>query len=330
MDLRKRAYGVLMGVALGDAMGMPSELWPRDKVKEYFGEITGFLPGPEEHFVAAGLKAGEVTDDTNQTVKVAEAIIEQNGRVDPRTVASKLIEWVKENDAFSNNMLGPSSLRALKAIDEGIPIEEAGRLGDTNGASMRIAPVGIISSPAHLDRLVDNVEQACLPTHHTNIAIAGAAGVASAIATAMESDSLDEIFSNAVKAMLMGYRRGNRTFGASVVKRTYWALRIVEECAGDEEALEDLYDYIGAGVATTESIPTALAIVKLADGDPVKAALYAANLGGDCDTIGAIACGICGGFTGIDGIPAHYRNRILEVNRLDLEALSYKLAAFRE
>lgn len=40
----ERILGALYGQALGDAMGMPSELWPRSRVKAHFGWIDRFLP----------------------------------------------------------------------------------------------------------------------------------------------------------------------------------------------------------------------------------------------------------------------------------------------
>ena len=47
----ERILGALYGQALGDAMGMPSELWPRSRVKAHFGWIDRFLPGPAENNV---------------------------------------------------------------------------------------------------------------------------------------------------------------------------------------------------------------------------------------------------------------------------------------
>ena len=48
----ERILGALYGQALGDAMGMPSELWPRSRVKAHFGWIDQFLPGPAENNAA--------------------------------------------------------------------------------------------------------------------------------------------------------------------------------------------------------------------------------------------------------------------------------------
>lgn len=327
--LLDRACGTLYGVALGDAMGMPAEMWPRDEVLRYFGEIKGFEPGPPGHFIVDGYVAGQVTDDTQQTVMLAEAILGSGGRVVAAEVARHLVAWADRVGAAGGNFLGPSSKRAIEALRSGVPPEEAGAMGDTNGAAMRIAPVGILSPSADLDGLVDRVEAASLPTHGTNIAIAGAAMIAAAVSRAIDSDDLDEVLAWAVRAGEIGMARGRKTPGASLRRRTEWALERVRQGGEPAAVLGDLYDFIGAGVATTEAVPAALALVRLADGDPVRGALLCANLGGDTDTIGAMVGGICGAFSGLGAIPERYVTTLREVNGLELEPLAAGLAAWR-
>ena len=88
----------------------------------------------------------------------------------------------------SLDLLGPSTKRAVAAVLAGTPPDEAGAAGDTNGAAMRIAPVGIAvalpaasASHADLSTLVDHVVMASSVTHNTGIALAGAAAVAAAV-----------------------------------------------------------------------------------------------------------------------------------------------------
>ena len=57
-------------------------------------------------------------------------------------------------------------------------------------------------------------------------------------------------------------------------------------------------DLVGTGVASQESVPAAFAVLEVADGDPWQAAVISANLGGDTDTIGAIAAGMAGACIG--------------------------------
>ena len=60
--MRDKIAGALYGMALGDAMGMPAELWGRKRVKAFFGRIEGFLDGPAENDVAFNYKKGQFTD----------------------------------------------------------------------------------------------------------------------------------------------------------------------------------------------------------------------------------------------------------------------------
>lgn len=325
-----RALGALIGVALGDALGMPSELWPRQRVQRHFGEITGFLPGPDGHFIVDGFQAGQVTDDTQQTVMLAQAIIEADGHVDPDVVARHLVDWATRIGATGGNFLGPSSRRAIEALRSGVPVGESGARGDTNGAAMRIVPVGVLCPYHDLTSLVDAVEAACKPSHFTDIAIAGASMVAAAVSRAVDGASLDQSLAFALDAADAGMTRGNATPGASLRRRTEWGLERVARNGSERAVLDDLYDFLGAGVATTEAVPTALSLVALADGEPVRAGLLAANLGGDTDTIGAMAVGVCGALAGATAIPADHRNMLEQVNNLDLEPLASALVRYRE
>lgn len=310
-------------------MGMPSELWSRRKVKERFGRITGFLPGPDDHFVVKGFKAGQFTDDTAQTLKICRSIIDNDGEVDPESVARSILEWAEEENAFATNALGPSSQKALLSIKNGVPVGEAGGSGDTNGGAMRVAPIGILCRPTDLERLVDHVERACLGTHNTNVAIAGASMLAAAISTAIETENWDDILGVAFAAHDEGMARGNDTFGASSKERTMLALELARSGDEEEAIMDKVYDLIGAGVATTEAVPTAIALSYYADGDPARTCLLAANLGGDCDTIGSMATALSGARSGISAFPSRWVRTVSEVNCVDLAETARLLHEYR-
>src|SRR5260370_39557368 len=71
-EMRSRALGALYGLAIGDALGMPTQSLSRpDIVARYGALVGGFHPGPDGHPLAAGLRAGSVTDDTEQAVLLA-------------------------------------------------------------------------------------------------------------------------------------------------------------------------------------------------------------------------------------------------------------------
>ena len=94
-QLQDRIAGALAGMVLGDAFGVPGELWPRAKVRERFGRITEFLDGPADNIVACYFKAGHYTDDSAQAFVVLNAI-EAASTVPPvQTLAKDLIAWVE-------------------------------------------------------------------------------------------------------------------------------------------------------------------------------------------------------------------------------------------
>ena len=294
--LFEHAYGCLAGVAVGDAMGMPSSLMTPDEILSQIGRIEWFLPAPKGHYIHDGLPAGSTTDDTAQTLAVAEAIISDKGNVVPESVAREILAWAESIGALEEGalVLGPSSMRALTLIKKGVPPAEAGKFGETNGAPMRISPVGIINA-GDLAGAVDDTELCCLPTHGTSVAISGASAVSCAISKALDSaESIEGIVDAGILGAEQGVMRGRKVATPSIAKRIRWAVDLALAQDSEDVACKALYDLVGTTVATTETVPIAFALFVLADGDPMKTAILAANLGGDCDTVGAVACSIAG------------------------------------
>src|SRR5260370_27866796 len=125
------------------------------------------------------MPAGEITDDTEQAVRVARLLVRGNGTVNPRELAQALVSWERDRAARgSRDLRGPSTRRALAAVLAGTPPEEAGASGATNGAAMRIPPLGIAVPLSLPEALVDRVVAASYVTHNTGLALAGAAAVA--------------------------------------------------------------------------------------------------------------------------------------------------------
>lgn len=331
-ELRERICGALVGVAVGDAMGMPVEMWPRGRIRQRFGSVDSFLPAPEDNEITHGLRAYEVTDDTRITVLVAESLIEEGGAVRPESIIRKIKAW-SESDSKSANVLGPSTKRAFAEIARGVPLGEAGRYGETNGASMRIIPVGAVSDLHDLAGLVENVRLASVPTHNTGVAIAAASAIAAAVAYGLEAERADPegAVHAAQGAATLGATRGYEVFAPSVARRIDLAASIAGRFRHDPpRAAEELSDLVGSGLPSHESIPSALGLVLASGGDPLLCARLAANMGGDTDTIGAMACGVCGAMTGLGGFPAETVSRLESVNGIDFRALAAGLAEARK
>ncbi len=326
---RSRALGALYGLAVGDALGMPTQALPRQRVARLFGDLDGFRPGPPENEVSAGLPAGHVTDDTDQAVIVGELLVEGGGRVDPDALAARLLAWQRRmTDRGSADLLGPSTLRALRAVTEGAPVGTTGRWGDTNGAAMRVAPVGVAVPPERLDRLCSAVADVDRLTHDTTVANAGACAVAAVVSAGVDGAGWPEALAVGLRAAAAGAELGNYVPGADVGRRIEWALDLTRGVSGD--ALLDLVDgLVGTGVATQESVPAAFALAAHAPDDPWRAGLLAARLGGDSDTVGAMAVAMVGACTGLPALPAEAVATVRAVNDLHLEPLVDQLLALR-
>lgn len=326
---QERVLGALYGQALGDAMGMPSELWPRKRVKAHFGWIDRFLPGPAENNAACYFNQAEFTDDTSMALCLADAIIECDGQINADVIGKHILRWALDFDAFNKNVLGPTSKIALNAIRDGKPVSELENNGVTNGAAMRASPLGCLLPATRLAHFVELVALASSPTHKSDLAIAGAVVIAWAISRAVDGESWQNIVDALPGIARFAQEAKTTTFSASLAARIELALKTVREANGIESASEQVYQLVGAGTSTIESVPAAIAMVELAGTDPNRCAILCANLGGDTDTIGAMATAICGALHGVQAIDPTLKAELDAVNQLDFGHYCEKLLHYR-
>ena len=329
MDLFDNAFSCLAGLAIGDAMGMPTEFLTPELIADNYGWVQDFVE-PLDWHPHSRMRPGSITDDTGQALAIARAYTDE-GTLSPEDVARELIAWAEgiPEDELAT-FIGPSTSKALSAIKAGCRPQESGSSGKTNGGSMRVAPVGIIRFGDQSGAVAD-AYTSCIPTHNTTVAAAGSGAVAAAIAAALTpSVSLDEIIEAGKFGARAGSKNGNWAWGTSLDKRIELADRLVQDADDEKSALDLLYNYIGVDMLVAESVATAFGIVRLAGGDPMKACVLGANIGGDSDTIAAIAGAICGAWKGIDHIDTHLLDVVLEVNKLDLALEARRLVEIAE
>lgn len=327
-DVYDRALGALTGLALGDALGMPTQSMSREAIRTHYGPIRSLRDAVAAQPISPGLPAGTVTDDTEQAVLVARLLIDGEGRIDPKTFAKSLLDW--ESDMIRRglaDLLGPSTKRALELLEAGVAPEQAGKTGTTNGAAMRITPVAI-ATPPELDRLLDAVAAASELTHNTNLGIAAAAAVAAAVSAAIDGADLATALDHAEHAAAAGARRGHWNAGGDIAARIRWARRWVRGM--DTDALADaVCDVIGTSVASQESVVAAFALAEALGDEPLEALTLAAELGGDTDTVAAICGAILGARHGASGLPRDLTTTVVEVNGLELEPVADGLLRLR-
>jgi len=330
VGLGDRARGALLGLAIGDALGMPTQYQPRALVSARYGILDRFHAAPDDNEISRGMAAGRVTDDTDQAVILGELLLEGQGRVDPGLFAERLLLWEKRMIAAgSADLLGPSTRKALTLVAEGMSTQETGRSGATNGAAMRVAPVAIAFPAQPLETLVAAVVQSAHVTHNTTIGIAGAAAVAAAVGVGLDGAAPALATERAIEAARLGARHGYYFAGGDVAARIAWAIDLVRG-HDQSRALDLIYTLVGTGVATQEAVPAAFAVISLAPDDPWLVCRLAASLGGDCDTVAAMAGAIMGACFGASAFPAAVVAQLHAANpTLDLEGLADRLLELR-
>lgn len=332
MNSLNRALGAFYGLALGDALGMPTQSLSRAQIQERFCAITTFRDAGPDQPIAPNMPKGSITDDTEQAILVGELLVAGQGVIQPSVLATALIDWEAQMRAKgSQDLLGPSTKRGIEMILAGHSVEEAGRFGTTNGAAMRIAPVGIAADIANPEAFMQAVLQACQVTHNTNLGIASAAAVAAVVSAGINGASLDQALQQGVDAALRGERFGHWIAGGRIGPRIVWVRQWVDGC-DDEQLADRLYDVVGTSVASQESVVAAFALAsRVASGRlaPFAALCMAASLGGDTDTIAAVLGAMLGACHGLEQWPAALIDELKAVNQLELEPLVQGLLHLR-
>ena len=339
MDPRlSRAHGALAGLALGDALGMPTQAMSPEQIRAVYGHITGLVDGDASQPYAPGMPAGSVTDDTEQALLIASLLLRGRGSSSGR-VALNAVEFAHALLAWEDSMiergsldlLGPSTKAALERVRAGEDPLTVGGEGTTNGAAMRVTPIGIAVSTEDPEAFAEAVWSSCRVTHATRQGFQSAALVAAAVSMGIDaarstSPNLRGLLWKALTYVDSLPERGAWTPDPDVVAATRRAMQLAVNPASS--SLEYLAEQVGTSVASAHAIPMAFAL--LARDPSPQALMDAANIGGDTDTIGAIAGAILGAALGVEVLPTDSLSMIEEVSHLGLSTVAGDLLVLRD
>ena len=230
----------------------------------------------------------------------------------------------------SLDLLGPSTKAALERVRAGADPLSVGGAGTTNGAAMRVTPIGIAVSTADPEAFAESVWSSCRVTHATRQGFQSAALVAAAVSMGIDAASssasdVRALLWEAVSYVASLSPRGAWAPDPDVVAATRRALELAS--TPPLPSLELLAEQIGSSVASAQAIPMAFAL--LARDPSPRALLDAANIGGDTDTIGAIAGAILGAAAGVGVFDGRALAQVEEVSRLGLATVAEQLLALR-
>lgn len=318
--LIERAYGALVGGAIGDAMGMPASFLTRQQIRDTYGYIRDFLePDKSVQAYHGSLKAAEVTDDTMESVIISQVLIEY-GAFSEAAFNTAMKKWAVEQKMLESTVIGPSTRRYLTALVEGRDPKLTAGQGVTNGSAMRVAPIGIRYYD-DLSRCIEAAVASALPSHGSKPAVAAACAVAAGVAMGVHGgySSLD-VLRAAADAAAFGEKKGADITAPSLSRRLRLVEHVVDEC-GEEEIsviLDELVGIFGAGMMSYESVALSYGAFYAANGHGETGVLAAINAGDDADTNGSICGNLCGAFSGANAFPAAWRERVERSSGLNL------------
>nr|MDO8081831.1 ADP-ribosylglycohydrolase family protein [Candidatus Freyarchaeota archaeon] len=282
-DALNRIHGCLVGLTIGDAMGATQEGLTPFQIRSKFGVVKDPL-------------SLEITDDTLLNFLIAEALIENQANVTHEIIVKAILK------SAGYPRLGPStqsSVQRLQKDPRTVPTT-----GDTDGAAMRAFPIGLCS-PYEPEVILEKATTSSMVTHGASCAISAAVAVACAASAAVEGFKVEQIIDAAFEGAELGENFGTKS-GKSVAFRIRMAEELVKGQTDPWEIQKVLYREIGVGPLSWETVPSAFAIFSASKGDIEKALLIAANSGGDTDTLGCIAGGLCGAKNGLSSIPKRW------------------------
>lgn len=316
-----RAYGALVGGAIGDAMGMPASFLTRRQITDTYGYIRTFLePEKDVQSCHGDLHAGEITDDTMESVIISQILI-QHGVFSEDAFNHAMKKWAIEQKMLESTVIGPSTRRYLTALVEGNNPKLTSGKGVTNGSAMRAAPIGIRYHD-NLTKCIEAAASSSLPSHGSKPAVAAACAVAVGVAMGVHGDcSPLDVLRAAADAAVYGEKVGAEITAPSVSRRLHLVERIVEHAGAADISivLDELVDIFGASMMSYESVPLSFGAFYATNGRGIDGVLAAVNAGDDADTNGSICGNLCGAFSGAQAFPSEWRSRVEKTSGLDFK-----------
>lgn len=332
----KLIHQVLQAFTIGDAAGMPTQMLSRERASQELSLHGIFFAAPADNPVCPGLAGASVTDDTHQLLILSDNLIAGEGDFNLGQFASEMLRWEQSMMlAGSLDLLGPSTKAALVKIGDAANTQEVRLAGTTNGAAMRVPAIACslsVTTPSGLSNLIDKIAQVNRVSHNSLDANLSSAAIAAMISSGIDGLSFEAAVETAVKASSLMLKKfeGNRDDNFIL-----WLPGIFEELEkiGDSIEIESCLAYIdktiGTSLESRESVLAAFAIAKLSMPHPFSAALNAAKLGGDSDTIAALAAAVVAAFGGWGQREQDAAELVSSTNNLDMFSRAVGLAKLR-
>jgi len=305
----ERLAGCALASMCGDALGMPVEGWTAEDIQRRHGRLGDM--------VAGRLPAGSFTDDSQMMVAILRALA-QSCRLDPGHLAREFSAAFEPQRGYGGRIAG-----VMQRLGLGAAWDQAGTDSFGNGGAMRVGVLGVYHADQPKALRAAALDQ-CRITHtHPR-------GLAGALAQAMAVGLGARLGARGMRPDARAVVREIAEQVEGVDRHTAERLRAMPALPrGDEPAARRaLASAYACDVTAPESMPAALGCF-LAARDLEQAVVLAVSLGGDTDTLGAMAGALAGAYWGLAAVPARWlgalenqkggRDEVLALCRLVLE-----------
>ncbi len=157
MDMRNKAMGAYLGLAVGDALGATVEFMTRGEIETKYGTHCKMIGGGW-----LKLKPGQVTDDTDMSLRLGRAIL-RSGGWNPQAACEEFAEWLKTKPID----VGNTCRRGIRRfMTEGTLFTQPHDGDGGNGACMRLLPAALatVGRPDLMETCI--LEQNHITHHH--------------------------------------------------------------------------------------------------------------------------------------------------------------------
>ncbi|NJM10761.1 MAG: ADP-ribosylglycohydrolase family protein [Synechococcaceae cyanobacterium SM1_2_3] len=291
-----RLRGLLIGTAVGDALGLPAEGLSRQRIQRWF-------KGDWRHRLIFG--RGLISDDTEHTIFVAQGLLRYptSPELFARRLGWQLRGWLLSLPAG----IGFATLRAILKLSLGFSPSRSGVYSAGNGPAMRVAIIGAVF--AHdPPRRAAYVAASTRITHTDPKALTGATAIAELSAWIMRESLTQRPPLEPFLAVLRGCGADDRD----------WQMRVdaIEQAARTDQSVAELAESLGLARGVSGYIYHTVPVVAYAwfrhCGDFRQTLTTVLDCGGDTDTTGAIVGALAGATVGEAGIPAQWRAGITD------------------
>ena len=277
----QRAIAAYLGLAVGDAFGATVEFMTPNEIRHQFAPQHG----THRDMIGGGwlkLKAGEITDDTEMSLAMGQAILQHNG-IQAEAIAESFSAWMRGKPKDIGNTVRRGIVQYRRTGQTAMPASEhdAG-----NGACMRCLPIALATwgqdwgMVAHASRLQAHI------THHNALSDAGTECVIKLVQSALHGATLNELKTIAHALIrpfpVFEYRKNRRENPSGYIVDT----------------LQAVFQALFLTTPNAQQTPFETALIDVV------------NRGGDADTTGAILGMIAGALYGVESIPTRWLERL--------------------